>query len=72
MEELSDKSKGTTFILSLFLGVLGVDRMYVGKIGTGVLKLLLTFVGIGFIWWIIDLLLIIGDMFTDSKGRKLK
>ena len=40
-------------LLSIFLGWLGIDRFYVGKIGTGILKLL-TGGGCG-IWWIVDI-----------------
>ena len=50
-----------TLIMSIFFGALGVDRFIMGKIGTGILKLLVTIftAGIGgFIWWIIDLILI--------------
>jgi TM2 domain-containing membrane protein YozV len=43
-------------ILSIFVGSLGVDRFYLGRIGTGILKLI-TFGGLG-IWWLIDLILI--------------
>jgi hypothetical protein len=43
-------------LLSILLGGLGVDRFYMGYIGTGILKLL-TFGGFG-IWWLIDLILI--------------
>ena len=46
----------TAFILSLFLGVLGADRFYLGKAGTGVLKLI-TLGGVG-IWALIDFILI--------------
>jgi len=44
-------------LLSIFLGGLGIDRFYLGYIGTGILKLI---TGGGFgIWWLIDLILIV-------------
>jgi TM2 domain-containing membrane protein YozV len=43
-------------IMSAIFGGLGVDRFIMGKIGTGILKLI-TFGGLG-IWWLIDLVLI--------------
>jgi hypothetical protein len=43
-------------ILSILVGSLGVDRFVMGKIGTGILKLI-TWGGLG-IWWIIDVILI--------------
>ncbi|GHV85742.1 hypothetical protein AGMMS50230_13500 [Spirochaetia bacterium] len=54
-------------LLSAFLGGIGVDRFYVGKIGTGILKLI-TFGGLG-VWWLIDLIMIVCGKFTDSKGN---
>ena len=52
-------------LLSIFLGQLGVDRFYMGYIGTGILKLI-TLGGCG-IWWLIDLIRIAtGDL--QPKG----
>jgi len=58
-----------TLLLSLFLGVLGADRFYLGKIGTGMLKGL-TLGGLG-IWWLIDLFLVFYNNQKDDKGNDL-
>ncbi|WP_242871683.1 TM2 domain-containing protein [Acetanaerobacterium elongatum] len=52
-------------ILAILLGGLGVDRFYVGKIGSGILKLL---TGGGFgICWLIDIILIaVGTHFNNK------
>jgi len=42
--------------MSVVFGWIGVDRFIMGKIGTGILKLI-TLGGLG-IWWLIDLILI--------------
>ncbi|MDR3302609.1 MAG: TM2 domain-containing protein [Spirochaetaceae bacterium] len=60
----------TLLLLSIFLGGLGIDRFYVGKVGTGILKLI-TLGGFG-IWYLIDLILIATGKFTDSKGNQIK
>lgn len=58
--------KTTLLLISIFLGGLGVDHFCVGKIGTGILKLL---TGGGFgIWWIIDIVKIANGTFTDKNG----
>ena len=48
-------------LMSILFGALGVDRFILGKVGTGVLKLLITVVTLelaGWIWWLIDIILI--------------
>ena len=62
----SDKDWVVLLLLSLFLGFLGADHFYAGKIGTGILKLL-TFGGCG-LWSIIDWIIIITGGFKDSNG----
>lgn len=63
------KSFMTTWILSLLLGGLGVDRFYLGKIGTGIAKLL-TAGGFG-IWSIVDLIITLTGNARDKQGRPL-
>lgn len=58
-----------TLLLCLFVGVLGVHRFYVGKIGSGVAQLL-TMGGCG-IWSLVDLIMIITGSFKDAEGRDL-
>ncbi|MCX8650127.1 TM2 domain-containing protein [Gilliamella sp. B2776] len=69
----SNRSVVVTLLLWFFFGTFGVYRMYLGKVGTGILMLVLTIIGfitipiiigililIGlFIWWIIDLVSIL-------------
>ena len=54
-------------LLCFFVGVLGVHRFYVGKVGTGV-AMIFTLGGLG-IWVLIDLIMIIVGGFTDSNGK---
>jgi len=68
--QLSNKSFLTTWLLSLLLGVLGVDRFYLGKIGTGILKLI-TFGGFG-IWALVDLILVLTNKMRDKQGLLLE
>lgn len=64
------KSFITTWILSMLLGGLGVDRFYLGKIGTGVAKLL-TGGGLG-IWSTVDLIIVLTGNARDKDGRPLE
>ncbi len=69
-QPVSSKSFLTTWLLSLLLGVLGVDRFYLGKVGTGILKLV-TLGGFG-IWALIDLILILTNKMRDKQGLPLE
>jgi hypothetical protein len=57
----------TTWVLSYFVGWLGVDRFYLGHTGLGIAKLL-TCGGCG-IWALIDLILILTGQMKDAQGR---
>ena len=63
---LSNKDWGTALLLSILLGIFGIDRFYVGRTGLGVLKLL-TFGGY-FIWWVIDVILLLQGRMKDDLG----
>lgn len=62
------KSKVVALILSIFLGELGIDRFYLGYIGTGILKLI-TCGGFG-IWWLIDLIMIAIGKLKPKDGSE--
>jgi TM2 domain-containing membrane protein YozV len=55
------------FFFSFMWGTFGVDRMYMGFYGTGILKLL-TFGGLG-LWTMSDFIIIMTGTFKDKQGR---
>lgn len=63
----STKSRTVLTILSFFLGGLGVDRFYSGRVGLGVAKLL-TAGGFG-IWSLVDFILAIAGAQKDGQGN---
>jgi TM2 domain-containing membrane protein YozV len=67
--EFSDRSRLVALLFCILLGVFGVHRFYVGKIGTGIL-MLLTLGGLG-IWTLIDLILIAVGSFRDKQNRRV-
>ena len=67
--EISTKSRLAAALLAWFLGVIGIHRFYVGKVGTGIL-MILTLGGLG-IWVLIDFIVILVGSFKDKEGRLL-
>ena len=70
IEEISPKSRLAVALFAWFLGVFGVHRFYLGKIGTGI-AMILTMGGLG-IWAIIDNVLIVVGSLNDSDGKPLR
>jgi hypothetical protein len=66
----SDKAWAVAVLLSVLLGVFGVDRLYLGHIWLGLAKLF-TFGGLG-LWALADIVLIALQMVRDSEGRPLR
>lgn len=66
----SPKSGPVAFLLCLFLGMFGIHRFYVGKIGTGILMLITG--GAFGIWILVDLILIVNNKFEDKQGNALE
>ena len=66
---ISPKSRLAAALLAWFLGVIGIHRFYVGKVGTGILQIL-TFGGLG-IWALIDFIMILVGSFKDKDGLPL-
>jgi TM2 domain-containing membrane protein YozV len=56
MEEPRNVNWLLCLLMSIFFGLLGVDRFIMGHVGLGILKLITG--GFGGIWWLIDIILI--------------
>ena len=66
---VSNKSFMVAWLFALLLGMFAVDRFYLGKVGTGLLKLF-TFGGLG-VWVLVDLILVVTGAQRDKQGRVL-
>lgn len=73
---VSPKSRLAAFLLAFFLGGFGLHRMYVGKVASGVVMLLLTISVVGILivgfWVLIDWIFILTGEFKDKEGRFIK
>ncbi|MFD3509575.1 NINE protein [Nocardia sp. NPDC058666] len=71
----SDKQKLMAGLLQIFLGGFGVGRFYLGYTGIGIAQLAITIVSLGclgWIWPLIDGILILTGKVPDVEGRPLR
>ena len=83
---ISPKSRAVTGVLAFFLGWAGIHRFYVGKVGTGIVMLVLTIIGYATLtftvgafvlaavglWNLIDFIMILMGKFKDKHGLLIK
>ncbi len=68
-QEMQQVNSDKEFMVALILAILipGIDRIYAGSIGLGILKLI-TFGGFG-IWWLVDLVKLVTGSYKDGSGN---
>ena len=67
------KSRLVAGLLGIFLGGLGVHNFYLGYNGKAIAQILLSCVGVGAIWGLIEgILILCGNINKDAKGNPLK
>lgn len=64
---VSPKSRLVAFLLCTFVGMLGVHRFYLGRVGSGI-AMIFTLGGLG-IWLLIDWIIILCGSFKDGDGK---
>ena len=67
---VSNKDWLATILLCWFLGVFGIHRFYVGKIGSAI-AMIFTLGGLG-IWVLVDFIIILCGDFKDKDGKVIK
>jgi len=86
MENISPKSRLATTLLAFLLGQFGAHRFYLGKYGTAVTMLVLAvagyltqwlvigyaFLGLVWLWNVIDFVLAVAGIMRDKQGRLIK
>lgn len=69
----NSKSKMAAGLLGIFLGGLGIHNFYLGYTGKAIAQILLSCIGVGAIWGLIEgIMILCGSIKTDAKGIPLK
>ena len=66
----SVKNYGVTLGLAIILGAVGAHRLYVGKVGTGIVYLFTA--GLFLIGWVVDIFTVLFGNFTDKTGSFIR
>ena len=87
MAEISSRSRLATVLLSLFLGIFGTHRFYIGKIRTAIVMLILSILylvtirsweimiislAVVGLWAFIDFIFAVSGIMKDREGRLIK
>ena len=71
----SDRSRLTAGILGVLLGFLGVHSFYLGRVGKGIIQIVVTVLtlGVGGLWGFIEgIIILTGSRWADSEGKLLR
>lgn len=71
----SDKQKtivGLLQLLALLIGLGGIGRLYSGQVGTGIAQLLTSCILVGWVWSIVDGIVILTSGGEDANGRPFR
>jgi TM2 domain-containing membrane protein YozV len=68
-KQCSNKNWVVALVLCVVFGIFGFHKFYVGKTGMGIIYLFTG--GLFCIGWIVDIILIVTDKFTDKYGLPL-
>ncbi|HYV44404.1 MAG TPA: TM2 domain-containing protein [Myxococcaceae bacterium] len=71
---VSDKSRMAAGLLQIFLGGLGAGRFYLGHTGIAIAQIAACVLtcGIGWVWPLIDGILMLAGKVNDAQGRPLR
>lgn len=64
------EQKDWTIALILAILLPGIDRIYLGYVGLGILKFITA--GGCMIWWIYDIVMLLQNKMVDAQGQPLK